>query len=516
MRRLSLIAAGILAASGATAGSFNLNNPQLNAMGGAGVSSSSRANPALITPGRAQNSFELNLGAVSFYVEDPQGFAGAIQDFLDDDLIDRYADYDVNALSTSLGDLSDQADITAQAADDYQDDPTPANRTNLDTERDNLETQTSASQDEVDVSDTLIRDTQTSLDTFSDKPINGALMASLGLAMPRGNVPFSVSVSNNTYGGARLNVENDTRRFLDITEDTDEYLERLNTLNTRLGEFIDAVDDHGAGSDEADEAYANYEAAQTAFNEDTSNGVYVGGELDSEALTFESDEFDSNIEVLAANISEVSLATGMDMPNDFGNLSFGAAGKVQYIMVSGSRINVNDFENTDQITDNANDNLESYFTGNIDLGVSQTFTQIGVGTVAVGAVVRDVIPQTFEAGDGQEVNIGPKVRAGVSHYTPYSLVSVDIDLTENEAVGYGVDTRYLSLGMELDAFGWAQVRAGFRNNLAVDDASVVSGGLGFSPWGASLDLAGWFKPNFEDEIDLALNAGFSADLGISF
>lgn len=509
MRKLTLIAAGILAASGVSAGSFNLNNPQLNAMGGAGVGSSSSANPALITPGRAQNSFELNLGSVSAYLEDSQGFATSMRDFLEEDL-DRYTGFDTGGLNTALTDLSNQITTTGNAAEDYEDDPSQANEDALRDELDNLSAQNQTTRGEVDEVDSLVRSTQDTFTEFSNRPVNFGFLAGLGLAMPRGNVPFAVGFNNNAYGGAQFQLnENDLSSFTNVTDDTDQFLDRVDAINNALQAVLDADT-----PEEREDALDDYNAAQATLNDPTDNNVYDNGEFQDDSLDIETSELESTVDILGANFTEVTLGSGVDFPNQFGNLSVGAVGKAQYILVFGEVLEFDDIENIDASF--IQENTETYVTGNIDLGVSQTFDQLGAGTVAVGAVVKDVIPQTFESGDGREIEINPKVRAGISHYTPYSLVSVDIDVTENEPVGFGVPTRYLALGMELDAFGWAQVRAGFRNNLAVDDASVVSGGLGFSPWGANLNLSGWFKPNFEDEIDLALNSGFSADLGVSF
>ncbi|MEK9711486.1 MAG: hypothetical protein VW258_02865, partial [Thalassolituus sp.] len=64
------------------------------------------------------------------------------------------------------------------------------------------------------------------------------------------------------------------------------------------------------------------------------------------------------------------------------------------------------------------------------------------------------------------------------------------------------------IGGELDAFGWAQLRAGYRTNLAGDN-NVVSLGAGVSPFGVHLDLAlmaDIAKP--EKEFGAAMEFGF--------
>lgn len=558
MRRLSLLAVSIMAASGATAGTLNVNDTRLNAMGGAGASSSDRLNPALISPARAGNAFEINLASATLYTEDPQGFANKLQAFLDDDL-ETYEEFDYGQISQSLDRLTNALSATvdatndyAQAVDDYIDefenDPDTADSEPVNTAFNDLDEasneQTAAISgmfDSTNSYDTLARDTQDTFNELSNRAVNVGLMASLGLRIPRGGAPFALSLSNNTYGGAELLLQEDDLDGLRLAiDDIEEYNTELEGIDqTEFANLMSAareLDEEIAKGDQADSddiqdllealdtALTAFQGAQTdleGFNsaegtDREGEGLFVNGEFneDAEALNFDPDNFDSTIEILGANITELALGTGYDFPNDLGNFSVGAVGKFQYVQVFSTSFGVDDADDFDVET--LQDDLEGYITGNIDLGISQTFPNVTVGTFAVGAVVKDLIPQTFEAPNGRDVSIGPKVRAGVSHQTPLTLIAVDLDLTENEPVGYGSPSRYLGLGMEFDAWGWANIRGGYRNNLAVDDASIITAGVGITPWIMSVEVSGWTKPNAENDIDLALNSGLSADISFKF
>ena len=66
-----------------------------------------------------------------------------------------------------------------------------------------------------------------------------------------------------------------------------------------------------------------------------------------------------------------------------------------------------------------------------------------------------------------------------------------MDLTE--ASGFTSDNKrqFASLGAELNAWSWMQVRAGYRQNIISNDGSAFTAGLGFSPFDVvHLDITG--------------------------
>lgn len=525
MRRLSTLTLAVLAASGATAGGMTVNSPQLTGMGGAGVSASSALNPALITPVRGEHSFDLTLGAVSLYIEDPNGFASSLQQFLDEDL-ETYQDFDYGQLNEAAGDLTTAASNTADAAAEFENDPNDDNLDDLRQAQQGQSTATDDTQTSISNYQSLVSDTEQTFRAFSDRPINFGLLTGLGLTMPRGQVPFAVSLSNNTYGGSQLNLEeNDLENFNLVLEDLDDYLDQVEELNDRLADLIDAAEAYSAaGYDPTSSEADDFEAASDAFdtqrdvveNFSSSNNLFVNGEVDDDAdiLTFDEDDLESTIDILGANITELTFGSGMDFPNDYGNLSVGANAKLQLVTVFGEVIEFGGADNVDSSF--VSENTNEYLSGNLDIGVAQSFEEPGLGLFSVGAVVKDIIPQSFESGDGREVEIGPKVRAGVSHHTRLTRVTMDIDLTENDPIGFGVPTRYFGIGGEFNAWDWARFRAGYRNNLAVDDSSIVTAGVGLTPWVMEFDVSAWVKPNPDDDFDLLLNSGFSTDLAIRF
>ncbi|QKT02852.1 conjugal transfer protein TraF [Ectothiorhodospiraceae bacterium 2226] len=144
-----------------------------------------------------------------------------------------------------------------------------------------------------------------------------------------------------------------------------------------------------------------------------------------------------------------------------------------------------------------------YSNFNADLGIA---TELGGGFLA-GAVVKNVISQRYATVEGNEVTLKPQVRVGLAHRSKWTTLAVDMDLTENDPLGYDERTRYLALGAELNLWNTVQLRGGYRRNLVSTDISagdIYAVGLGFSPFGVHLDLG---VAGNDSDVAAALNLG---------
>jgi len=165
------------------------------------------------------------------------------------------------------------------------------------------------------------------------------------------------------------------------------------------------------------------------------------------------------------------------------------------------------------------DNSAQYTTGNFDLGVAKSYPS-GWRT---GLVVKNVVPQTFDfkraptpgatpVATGATLKLSPQVRTGVSYErTDRFAVALDVDLTANDPAGLESKSQYVSLGGELSAWGWAQLRAGYRADLGNTARNVASVGLGLSPR----------IPYFKLHTDIAVlgnanEVGAALKLGVNF
>lgn len=194
-------------------------------------------------------------------------------------------------------------------------------------------------------------------------------------------------------------------------------------------------------------------------------------------------------------------------------VAFGITPKIVKAQLFDAQLKINDSNNQSNVT--GADYLAEYSFVNFDLGVAKSYEN-GWRT---GFVVKNVIPQTLDfkkaptpgatpVATGEQLLLKPQARIGVSHATSWSTVALDVDLTRNDPAGFENSTQYVALGGELNAWDWAQLRAGYRVDMVNSERNVTSLGLGFSPFGvvhADLAVAG-----------NATEIGASFQLGVHF
>ena len=133
-----------------------------------------------------------------------------------------------------------------------------------------------------------------------------------------------------------------------------------------------------------------------------------------------------------------------------------------------------------------------------------------------GAVVRNVLDKKYLAyreslitglpeATGRFVEFSPTIHVGAAREVDWGTVAVDVDLMKTRFLSGANDNQYLSAGVEYDLKGWAQLRGGCRLSLIDADRSVLSAGLGLSPFGLHVDAA--IIGNSED-IGGAVQVGF--------
>ena len=106
---------------------------------------------------------------------------------------------------------------------------------------------------------------------------------------------------------------------------------------------------------------------------------------------------------------------------------------------------------------------------------------------------------------GRFVEFSPTIHVGAAREVDWGTVAVDVDLMKTRFLSGANDNQYLSAGVEDDLKGWAQLRGGCRLSLIDADRSVLSAGLGLSPFGLHVDAA--IIGNSED-IGGAVQVGF--------
>lgn len=562
----TLLALSVIAASAAQATPFTGNDAKSNAMGNTGVASAAsfsmgQFNPALLAAQEQQPRFSILLPSAKFAIDDSYGFLQT------SDLVQNFDQVDTDEIVLQVNGLGDAVnDVTAAAeafenATDQDDLQTAAS--NLSTSNNALNSKVTSIQTEVEILENAVNETNQGLSELEDKPMSIRSNLGAAFAMPRDTISFAFHLSNDTTLGLRTTVgQSDLDTISDAVSDTTGYLDEVQQLSTAssnvstkastLAEFDDVDFNNQAYVDalnELNEASAKLEAettgntipydtydadgdpnsdgtanaspedSNTLENYTSANNFYQNGEFDSNNPAVQNLGDDSSVTIVGANIVEFGVSAARTFDYWGETFSLGITPKLQSLTIFEDTISFSNAE--DDIGSDADaylsSNTESYVTGNIDLGAAMTWDDVLRGDVTAGVALKDLIPQTFESASGSELEIGPKLRIGGAHVTRWTTLAADLDITENQPLRYGAPTRYLGLGAEFNAYNWFKLRAGYRNNLSVDDSHVISTGIGLTPWGVGLDVSTWFKPtSFDDWEEVVQDAGAVAQFSVEF
>ncbi|MDX1755472.1 MAG: conjugal transfer protein TraF [Marinobacter sp.] len=218
-------------------------------------------------------------------------------------------------------------------------------------------------------------------------------------------------------------------------------------------------------------------------------------------------ELTSDGTVIAASTAEigVSFARGFELANGH-SLSLGLSPKYVQLRTFEYVQRVGDFDDDDFDSDE-NETDDSQF--NVDLGAAYRFGEDGEWNA--GLSVRNLLPMDLESTSGAELEIDPRITAGIAHNGEYHVTTAELDLTEQKGFGFSDDTQWLAVGAEFDALRYAQLRVGLRHNLAsnddhrgVEEETQFTAGIGLSPFGARLDIGGLIS---DSEVGAAIELG---------
>jgi hypothetical protein len=211
-------------------------------------------------------------------------------------------------------------------------------------------------------------------------------------------------------------------------------------------------------------------------------------------------ELESRGRVLAAAVTEIgiSVATSIDLA-DGSQLQIGVSPKYVQLRTFQYTETVAGFEDDDFDSDE-NETKKSGL--NLDLGAAYAFGEQNEWNA--GVVVKNLIPMELDSNASSDplkneqeytLELGPMLTAGIAHTGDFHVVTAELDLTKKKGFGYADDTQWLAIGAEFDAFRYAQLRLGARQNLASNDdnngiaeETQFTAGIGLSLFGARLDL----------------------------
>ncbi|WP_446924777.1 conjugal transfer protein TraF [Klebsiella pneumoniae] len=190
----------------------------------------------------------------------------------------------------------------------------------------------------------------------------------------------------------------------------------------------------------------------------------------------------------AAVITDVGVAMAHQFETAGQSWSLGITPKYQRIDLFNYNVSVREFDKSD-IHSGDYRNTKTGF--NADLGLATNLTD----NWTLGLAVLNVIPRSVDTkavnGSTDTFKVKPQATAGAAWHNAFITTALDVDLTEASRFDTDKKRQFASAGVELNAWSWMQVRAGYRQNIISNDGSAFTAGLGFSPFDVvHLDITG--------------------------
>lgn len=193
----------------------------------------------------------------------------------------------------------------------------------------------------------------------------------------------------------------------------------------------------------------------------------------------------STVDMMAFGYAEFGLAIAKEFTIAEERFSFGVTPKFQQMTTYAQQVSVAEFDLEDydqsEITKNA---------FNFDLGAVWYKNNF-----RAALAIKDVISQEIDAeynGMKDTYELNTQATLGLAYAAELFTVALDADLTkQTRFTKLDDDTQFIRLGVEANAWGWAQLRAGYEIDLEDSLENSITAGIGISPFDVlSLDFAG--------------------------
>lgn len=208
----------------------------------------------------------------------------------------------------------------------------------------------------------------------------------------------------------------------------------------------------------------------------------------------------SDVDLTAFGYTEVGLAVGKQVVLGGQTVALGVTPKVQQLRTYQDNASVKSFDLDDYDKSEVKDNAF-----NLDMGAVWLIDQYRVGIVAKDLFAKDIQTQNRN----NTYKLDTQIAVSGSYVSDFFIAAVDLDLTKQRRFnGDNDDIQFMRFGVEGNAWGWAQLRAGYEVDLQNSLDNSVSVGLGVSPWDVvSLDLAGSYAG--DNQFGLSANLAFT-------
>ncbi|MGC9402185.1 conjugal transfer protein TraF [Vibrio genomosp. F10 str. 9ZC157] len=211
----------------------------------------------------------------------------------------------------------------------------------------------------------------------------------------------------------------------------------------------------------------------------------------------------STVDMVAFGYSEIGVALAKRFSFNGQDFALGITPKFQDMTTYKQVISVEDFDIGDY---DQSETSKSAF--NLDLGAVWLYNHFRAA-IAVKDLISQEIDTVVAVNGSTQYKLDTQVTVSGAYAMEYFVATMDWDLTDQSRFsGYNDDTQFLRFGVEGNAFGWAQLRAGYQVDLedTLDDS--VTAGIGISPGDlVSLDFAGNYAG--DNQYGLSANLAFT-------
>lgn len=210
----------------------------------------------------------------------------------------------------------------------------------------------------------------------------------------------------------------------------------------------------------------------------------------------------SNVDMIAFGYTEFGVALAKRMTIQGQDVALGITPKYQQLRTYKQSLSVESFDISDYDKSETNEN---YF--NLDLGGVWFYDQYRFGVAVKDLFSKEI--NTLDVSGVSTYKLNTQVTVSGSYSMDYFVATVDWDLTKQKRfTDLNDDTQFLRFGVEGNAFGWAQLRAGYQMDIQDTLDNSFTAGIGISPGDlVSLDFAGSYAG--DNQFGLSGNLSFT-------
>ena len=218
-----------------------------------------------------------------------------------------------------------------------------------------------------------------------------------------------------------------------------------------------------------------------SYLDDVASGKIAPTDVDTDQLT-------SKAYGRAAVVTDVGIAMAHEFETAGHAWSLGFTPKYQRVDLFNYNATVNNFDDSDINSDKYRNTKNGF---NADVGVATDLNE----NTTFGLAVQNIIPRSLDTkevnGEKETFKIKPQATAGAAWHNDFITTALDVDLTEASRFTSDKKRQFAAIGAELNAWHWAQIRAGYRQNMASSDGNAFTAGFGISPFNVvHIDISG--------------------------